>query len=108
MLAANGVDGNDRAEGAAAGAGLGAAAAVGAYRIVHACHPGVGPIIGAGWLVAPLTGAAAGAATSCVLGALTSWCEEEDADVYAEGLRRGGAVVSAPVSLMLMLRGYKP
>ena len=61
--------------------------------------PGVGPIVAAGWLVATLTGAAAGAATGGVLGALTQvGVSKEDADVYAEGLRRGGAVVGARVT----------
>jgi len=60
--------------------------------------PGVGPIVAAGWLVATLTGAAAGAAAGGVLGALTqAGVSDDDAQVYAEGLRRGGAVVSARV-----------
>ena len=93
---------DDRAEGAATGAGLGAAAggAVGALTgLGLLAIPGVGPIVAAGWLVATLTGAAAGAATGGVLGALTqAGVSKEDADVYAEGLRRGGAVVSARVA----------
>ena len=92
---------DDRAEGAAAGAGLGAAAggAVGALTgLGLLAIPGVGPIVAAGWLVATLTGAAAGAATGGVLGALSqAGISKDDADVYAEGLRRGGAVVSARV-----------
>src|SRR5688572_29210003 len=61
--------------------------------------PGVGPVVAAGWLVATLAGAAAGAATGGVLGALTqSGISDDDAQVYAEGLRRGGAVVSARVA----------
>jgi hypothetical protein len=60
--------------------------------------PGVGPVVAAGWLVATLTGAAAGSATGGIIGALTqAGVSKEDADVYAEGLRRGGAVVSARV-----------
>jgi hypothetical protein len=53
----------------------------------------------AGWLVATLTGALAGGATGGVIGALTQQAglSKEDADLYAEGLRRGGAVVSARV-----------
>ena len=47
-----------------------------------------------------LAGAAAGAATGGVLGALTQAAiSDDDAHVYAEGLRRGGgAVVSARVA----------
>lgn len=58
----------------------------------------MGPVVAAGWLVATLTGAAAGAATGGVVGALTqAGVSSEDAEVYAEALRRGGALVSACV-----------
>jgi hypothetical protein len=59
----------------------------------------VGPVVAAGWLVATLSGALAGGATGDVIGALTQHAglSKEDADLYAEGLRRGGAVVSASV-----------
>src|SRR4249919_3849567 len=93
---------DDRAEGAATGGGVGAAlggtagllAGLGLIAI-----PGVGPVVAAGWLVATLTGALAGGATGGVIGALTQHAglSKEDADLYAEGLRRGGAVVSARV-----------
>ena len=60
--------------------------------------PGVGPVVAAGWLVATLAGAAAGGVAGSVVGALTqAGVSKEDADIYAEGLRRGGAVVSARV-----------
>jgi uncharacterized membrane protein len=59
----------------------------------------LGPVVAAGWLVSTLAGAAAGAATGGVIGALTqAGVSDEEAHVYAEGLRRGGAVVSAKVS----------
>ena len=93
---------DDRAEGAAAGGGVGAAvggtagllAGLGLMAI-----PGVGPVVAAGWLVAALTGAAAGAATGGIIGALSQQAgvSDEEANVYAEGLRRGGALVSAKV-----------
>lgn len=93
---------DDRAEAAGAGAGLGAVAggAVGAATgLGLMAIPGVGPIVAAGWLVATLAGAAAGAATGGVLGALTqAGVSKDEAEVYAEGLRRGGAVVSARVA----------
>jgi hypothetical protein len=62
--------------------------------------PGVGPVVAAGWLVAALTGAAAGGATGGLIGALTQQAgiSDEEAHVYAEGLRRGGALVSAKVA----------
>ena len=69
--------------------------------------PGVGPVVAAGWLVSTLAGAAAGAATGGVLGALTqAGISDDDAQVYAEGLRRGGAVVSARV-MIKMPRAFK-
>ena len=92
---------DDRAEAAGAGAGVGAAvggtagllAGLGLLAI-----PGVGPVVAAGWLVSTLAGAAAGGVAGSVVGALTqAGVSNEDADIYAEGLRRGGAVVSARV-----------
>jgi hypothetical protein len=93
---------DDRAEAAGAGAGLGAAAGgtIGALTgLGLMAIPGVGPVVAAGWLVSTLAGAAAGAFTGSVLGALTqAGISDDDAHVYAEGLRRGGAVVSARVA----------
>src|SRR6476659_2425966 len=96
----NGKD--DRAEAAGAGAGVGAA--VGGTAGVLAglglmAIPGVGPIVAVGWLVSTLAGAAAGGATGCVIGALTqAGVGKDESDIYAESLRRGGAVVSARVA----------
>lgn len=90
------------AEGAGTGAGIGAVfggaggllAGLGALAI-----PGLGPIVAAGWLVSTALGAVAGAAvggaTGGILGGLTgSGVHEQDAHVFAEGVRRGGSVVS--------------
>lgn len=92
---------DDRAEAAGAGAGIGAAVggALGALTgLGLMAIPGVGPIVAAGWLVATLTGAAAGGATGGIIGALTqAGASPEEAEVYAEGIRRGGAVVSVRV-----------
>ncbi len=93
---------DDRAEGAAAGGGIGAAAG-GTVGLLTGLGlmaiPGVGPVVAAGWLVATLAGAAAGGAAGGIIGALTQQggLSNEEAEVYAEGLRRGGAVVSARV-----------
>jgi hypothetical protein len=96
----DGVD--DRAEGAGTGAGIGAGiggtagllAGLGLLAI-----PGLGPVVAAGWLAATAVGAAAGAATGGVVGALTqAGVSEEDAHMYAEGVRRGGTLVSARVA----------
>ncbi len=61
--------------------------------------PGVGPVVAAGWLAATLAGvvagAAAGAATGGIIGALTEHGVDKDqAHVYAEAIRRGGALVA--------------
>lgn len=87
-----------------AGIGAGAGAAVGGAGGLLAglgmmAIPGVGPVVAAGWLVATLAGAAAGAtagaAAGGIVGALTATgMSKEEADVYAEGVRRGGALVS--------------
>ena len=60
--------------------------------------PGLGPVVAAGWLAATAVGAAAGAATGGVVGALTeAGLSKEEAPLYAEGVRRGGTLVSARV-----------
>jgi hypothetical protein len=93
---------DDRAEAAGAGAGVGAVAggALGALTgLGLLAIPGVGPVVAAGWLVATLTGAAAGGAAGGAIGALTqAGVGKEEADIYAEGLRRGGTVVTARVN----------
>lgn len=96
----------EKAEGAEKGAGTGASigtllgggagllAGIGALAI-----PGVGPVVAAGWLIATLTGAGVGAAVGGgaggLVGSLTgAGVSEDDAHVYAEGVRRGGNLVS--------------
>jgi hypothetical protein len=60
--------------------------------------PGLGPVVAAGWLASMAAGAAAGAATGGIIGALTqSGISDEDAHTYAEGVRRGGTLVTARV-----------
>lgn len=76
------------------GGGAGLLAGLGLMAI-----PGVGPVVAAGWLVATLTGAGIGAAAGGLLGSLTgAGVSEQDAHVYAEGVRRGGSLVTARVS----------
>jgi len=93
---------DDRAEAAGAGAGIGATVGGAAGLLAGLglmAIPGVGPVVAAGWLVSTLAGAVAGGATGSVIGALTqAGVSNDDAEVYAEGLRRGGAVVSARVA----------
>jgi hypothetical protein len=94
-------DADDRADGAGAGAGIGAAiggtagllAGLGTMAI-----PGLGPVVAAGWLAATATGAVAGGAVGGIIGALTqAGVSKSDAEVYAEGVRRGGTLVTARV-----------
>jgi hypothetical protein len=92
---------DDRAEGAATGAGIGGTvggvagllAGLGLMAI-----PGLGPVVAAGWLVSTAALAVAGGATGGIIGALTqSGVDEDDAHAYAEGVRRGGTLVTAKV-----------
>jgi len=54
--------------------------------------------VAAGWLAALAAGAAAGGATGGIVGALVeAGTSKENAELYAEALRRGGAVVTAKV-----------
>lgn len=92
-------------EGAATGASVGAVvggtggllAGLGMLAI-----PGVGPVVAAGWLAATAAGAAAGAvaggAAGGIIGSMTNaGVDEDDAHVYAEGVRRGSTLVSVRV-----------
>ena len=96
----DGVD--DRAEGAGKGAGIGAGIGGAAGLLAGLgllAIPGLGPVVAAGWLAATAVGAAAGAATGGLVGALTeAGVSEADAHTYAEGVRRGGTLVSARVA----------
>jgi hypothetical protein len=91
--------GEDAAAGATAGGVIGAAggflAGLGFLVI-----PGFGPVVAAGWVATTLAGlvagAAAGGATGGLVGALTHM-PEDNAHIYAEGVRRGGTLVSARV-----------
>src|SRR5690606_38716981 len=101
--------GSGAAEGAGVGAGIGAVlgglggllVGLGALTI-----PGIGPVIAAGPLAAALTGlagagagAVAGGVTGGLIGALTGLgVPEENAQYYAEGIRRGGVLVTARVA----------
>jgi hypothetical protein len=97
-----GLTSGDPAQGASTGGGTGASvgtllgggaglmAGLGALAI-----PGIGPIVAAGWLVATLAGAGIGAAAGGLLGSLAgAGVSEADAHTYAEGVRRGGNLVT--------------
>jgi uncharacterized protein (TIGR02271 family) len=87
--------------GSVLGGALGLLAGIGALAI-----PGIGPVIAAGPIATALgstalgagLGAATGAAAGGLVGALgEAGVPEADAQLYAEGVRRGGALVSARV-----------
>jgi hypothetical protein len=98
-------DSSDAASGAGTGAGIGTVLGGGAGLLTGLgvmAIPGVGPIVAAGWLAATLAGAAAGAvaggATGGLIGAMTdSGVDEDSAHVYAEGVRRGGTLLTVQV-----------
>lgn len=111
-IVANNARGAHKAEVAAeagedAGKGAGIGAAVGGVGGLLAglgllAIPGLGPVVAAGWLastaVGAIGGAAIGGAAGGLVGALTNaGVPEEDANVYAEGVRRGGTLVTAKV-----------
>lgn len=84
--------------GAASGGIIGALAGLGALAI-----PGIGPVIAAGPLIAALTGGAVGALAGAPTGGLvaglikTHHMDAEDAEVYAEGVRRGETLLTVQV-----------
>src|SRR4026209_19430 len=111
--------GEARAEGAGTGAGIGATAGgvvglltglgllaipgvgpvVAAGWLVATAARGGGPVVAAGWLGATAAGAAVGGTAGGIIGALTqAGTSQEDAYLYAEGVRRGGTLVSARVA----------
>lgn len=101
---------SNAAKGAESGAGVGAVAG-GAGGLLTGLGimaiPGVGPVVAAGWLAATAVGAVAGAvaggAAGGLIGGLTgSGVSQEDANLYAEGVRRGGTLVTAKVEEALV------
>jgi hypothetical protein len=91
--------------GAETGAGLGAVAG-GAGGLLAGLGilaiPGIGELVAAGWLLSTAAGAAAGAIIGGAAGGLVAWLmdhgvDERDAHVFAEGLKRGGTLVTARV-----------
>ena len=95
----DGVD--DRAEAAGTGAGVGATLGGAAGLLAGLgilAIPGLGPVVAAGWLASTALGLAAGAAAGGLIGALTQLgVPEEEAHAYAEGVRRGGTLVTARI-----------
>jgi hypothetical protein len=98
IIANRGDQADDDTSGAATGAtiGTGLGAGVGLLTGLGVLAiPGVGPVVAAGWLAATAVGAIAGLAAGGIVGALTDLgVSDHDANVYAEGVRRGGTLVS--------------
>ena len=91
----------DAGAGAAIGGVLGAAGGVLAGLGLLAI-PGLGPVVAAGWLASAAVGAIVGGAVVGAAGGLVgalsnAGVSREEAEVYAEGVRRGGTLVSAKV-----------
>lgn len=102
ILANRGDEADEPMSGAGTGATLGAAVGAGAGLLAGLglmAIPGIGPVVAAGWLASTAVGAAAGIAAGGIIGSLTGLgVSEEDAHVYAEGIRRGGTLVSVRTS----------
>lgn len=101
----NGDGENDVAEGAGKGAATGGLIGGGAGLLAGLgmlAIPGLGPVVAAGWLASTAVGAAVGAAAGGATGGLLGGLKEaghsdEEANVYSEGVRRGGTLVSVKV-----------
>lgn len=92
----------DASTGASLGGVVGAAAGLLAGLGVIAI-PGIGPVVAAGWLASTVAvgaaGAVAGGAVGGIVGALSSTgMPEEEANVYAESIRRGDTLVTVRVA----------
>jgi hypothetical protein len=92
--------------GAEKGAGIGAVAG-GAGGLLAGLGmlviPGIGELVAAGWLLSTAAGAAAGAIIGGATGGVVAWLmdngvDERDANVFAEGLKRGGTLVTVEVA----------
>ena len=80
--------------GGAVGVGAGILTALGVMAI-----PGIGPLVGAGMLATTIVTGTGGVLAGGLVGALTDFgIDEADADVYAEGIRRGSSLVTVTTS----------
>lgn len=94
----NNMAGSGAGDGAAIGGILGGSAGLmaglGALTI-----PGIGPVLGVGWLLTTAIGTAIGASGGGLIGALIgAGVSKDDAQVYVDRLRKGGTLVSARIA----------
>jgi hypothetical protein len=83
-------------EGTAIGA---ATAATAASLVTMPALPGIGAVVGTGWVAVMLGNMGIGGVTGGLLGVLTNaGISEDDAHVFVEGLRRGGTLVAGRVA----------
>ncbi|HEX7174065.1 MAG TPA: YsnF/AvaK domain-containing protein [Pyrinomonadaceae bacterium] len=84
----------DMAKGAGTGAAIGGAAGL-LLGLTALAIPGIGPILAAGPLAAAIAGAGLGGTAGGLLSGLTRLgLGDDDAHTYAEGLKRGGTILS--------------
>ncbi|MDX6269993.1 MAG: hypothetical protein QOD28_1216 [Acidobacteriota bacterium] len=84
----------DMAKGAGTGAAIGGLAGL-LLSLTAFAIPGVGPVLAAGPLAAIIAGAGIGATAGGLISGLTRLgVPEDDANYYAEGVRRGGTLIS--------------
>ncbi|HYP54172.1 MAG TPA: YsnF/AvaK domain-containing protein, partial [Pyrinomonadaceae bacterium] len=87
----------DMAKGAGKGAAIGGAAGL-LLGLTALAIPGIGPVLAAGPLAAAVAGAGFGGTIGGLISGLTRLgANDEQANTYAEGVRRGGTVVSVNV-----------
>jgi uncharacterized protein (TIGR02271 family) len=88
----------DMAKGAGTGAAIGGLAGL-LLSLTAFAIPGIGPVLAAGPLAAVIAGAGIGATAGGLISGLTRLgVPEEDANYYAEGVRRGGTLISVEAS----------
>jgi hypothetical protein len=105
-------EGNEAGTGAEAGATFGGivGGSIGLFAgLGMLAIPGVGPVVTVGWLAAAAAGvvggAAVGGAGGGLIGAMIgNGILEEDAHFYAEGVRRGGTLITVRVEDSLALK----
>jgi uncharacterized protein (TIGR02271 family) len=88
----------DMAKGAGTGAAIGGLAGL-LLSLTSLAIPGIGPVLAAGPLAAVIAGAGIGATAGGLISGLTRLgVPEDDASYYAEGVRRGGTLISVDAS----------